>query len=367
MPPKLQPGKKHKRKNKKKQKDVSSARESGLSSATSDRGGTPTITLSSQSAQPSSATSSKTSQASAQPQPQPPHQSPTTGQAMVNAYYAQQGRQGPPRLDDLPRDRWWKLFIDKKHHGLENAETYYDRDQSHGYSDAMKMVFREVLLRDGDYFRRWLDAEHYRFLHKGVTKGVSIGEGGQQWSEHTDNRETSFGAYNWDDWDTNPSAYGIQSGDVSNAIKEMKDEGLIYTLEDRLSEEEKREIGVRLIQASGTMSAAYGKGESAMRVQKILDRYNDDMDRAKTRHEALSAIARAVRALHVGHFFRDANGRLNMYVVLNKLLTDEGFSPVILPYGPEVFGGMKTVDELVKDIEDGMRAFQDEVRDAGGG
>jgi hypothetical protein len=229
-------------------------------------------------------------------------------------------------------------------------------------------VFDNVLLSNGPHFKHRLDAEYYRFLHEKATDGVTINEGGKQWSEYEDGRQTSFGSYDWDSWpDEVTKAYGIKAADVKAAIEEMRKERLIYTPDDvigGLSQENQNRIGVLLVNATGEMSAAYRPGEAKKRVEAILDRYNKEIDAAKTHGAALAAIARTVRALHVGHFFRDANGRLNIYVVLNKLLTDEGYSPVILPYGPEVFGGMKTTDELVEDIWDGMAAFRHEVDDA---
>jgi len=74
----------------------------------------------------------------------------------------------------------------------------------------------------------------------------------------------------------------------------------------------------------------------------------------------LLAVARLVRALHVGHFFRDANGRLNTMLLLNRLLVDAGFSPVIMQR-TEIFGGSFTADQLANSIEEGMRRFGNEV------
>jgi hypothetical protein len=42
---------------------------------------------------------------------------------------------------------------------------------------------------------------------------------------------------------------------------------------------------------------------------------------------------------------------------MNYLLKKEGFCPAILPNGPEVFGGTKTLDGLVEDMLLGMHEF----------
>lgn len=75
------------------------------------------------------------------------------------------------------------------------------------------------------------------------------------------------------------------------------------------------------------------------------------------RQQKLAAIARLVRALHVGHYFHDANGRLNTMVLLDRLLVDAGFAPVIMQR-TDIFGGAYTADELVAAIEVGLQAFQ---------
>ncbi|WP_437791375.1 hypothetical protein [Sorangium sp. So ce693] len=366
---KKQPGNNHQTK---KNTTLSGATQTGASKMNSDRGRAATktnIPLTKQAPPATTLTATPTPSTSSTSAAQPPPPPMTPDQAQVTAYNSRRR----PTLDHLPADRWWKLFIDSKHHGeaqkTEKPEAFYDNDKSRGYSRAIKDVFDNVLLSDGPHFKRRLDAEYYRFLHEKVTAGVTINEGGKQWSEYEDGRQTSFGSYDWDSWPTGDTyAYGIREADVKAAIEEMRREGLIYTPDDvnirKLSQEDQDRIGVHLLDSNGTMSAAYRPGEAEKRVKAILERYNKEIKAAKTHDAALAAIARTVRALHVGHFFRDANGRLNIYVVLNKLLTDEGYSPVILPYGPEVFGGMKTIDELVKDIKDGMNDFWDEVDDA---
>jgi hypothetical protein len=86
------------------------------------------------------------------------------------------------------------------------------------------------------------------------------------------------------------------------------------------------------------------------------------MVQANTGTERLQAIAKVIRALHVIHAFRDANGRLNIMLLLNKFLIENGFMPVILPHDPEVFGGSYSIDDLVTEIVLGMRAFREAVR-----
>lgn len=264
-------------------------------------------------------------------------------------------------LDELPREKWWMLFIDRKYHGQQDPETFFDRDQSSGYSTAMRKAFEVTLCKKGECFGVPVDADLYLALHGLVISKVSINEKGSKWSEYKSDKVTTFGVYKWESWEEDPNAFGIAEREVSEAIKEMCDEGLIYTLNQALSSQRKAEIGVLVITAMGQARISYKTGECSARVDEIFSAYYDAMDITDGREERLAIIARTIRALHVGHFFRDANGRLNIFVLLNKLLIDAGFCPVILPHGPEVFGGMKTIARLVEDIEAGMRAFRAEL------
>jgi hypothetical protein len=77
-------------------------------------------------------------------------------------------------------------------------------------------------------------------------------------------------------------------------------------------------------------------------------------------HAKLRAIVRTIRRLHVGHFFTDGNGRVNTFMMLNKLLLAEGFDPVILDDN-WIFGGGFTVEQMVAAVTKGMATFRGAV------
>jgi hypothetical protein len=101
-------------------------------------------------------------------------------------------------------------------------------------------------------------------------------------------------------------------------------------------------------------------------VKGVLDGYYQEKKRIETTmpkdgpdvvaRAKLRAIVTTIRKLHVGHFFVDGNGRLNVVLMLNKLLLQEGFSPVILD-DTWVFGGGFTVEALIVEVQKGMAAF----------
>jgi prophage maintenance system killer protein len=62
-----------------------------------------------------------------------------------------------------------------------------------------------------------------------------------------------------------------------------------------------------------------------------------------------------IRALHVTHPFKDANGRLHGQILLNRFLLEQGFDITILPeQGLGVFGGAYSIDELTDMVRRGF-------------
>jgi hypothetical protein len=110
------------------------------------------------------------------------------------------------------------------------------------------------------------------------------------------------------------------------------------------------------------MVNAYLQDEGPQHVNAILESYYEGRKIPnQTQYQRLKEIARATRALHVLHPKGDGNGRTNIFGFMNKCLIEEGFCPAILPNGPEVFGGMKTLDGLVEDMLVGIHSYIKEV------
>ena len=99
-------------------------------------------------------------------------------------------------------------------------------------------------------------------------------------------------------------------------------------------------------------------------MEQILERYYEEISRAqgqrspRTRDLArLRAIVRAARAWHV------AGGRVNALLLLNKLLLEECFDPVIFE-DQGALGSVGTLDELVALVVRGMNNFSREMRNS---
>lgn len=102
-------------------------------------------------------------------------------------------------------------------------------------------------------------------------------------------------------------------------------------------------------------------------MEQILERYYEEISRAQAQRSPrsrdlarLRAIVRAARAWH------DAGGRLNALLLLNKLLLEECFDPVIFedPGALGSVGSDGTLDDLVALVVRGMNNFSREMRNS---
>jgi hypothetical protein len=281
-------------------------------------------------------------------------------------HYGEELRNMPPNphqgtLWNLPEDQWWRMFIDPGHQAqarqLPDPSLYYDRDLSPGYRRSMTEAYRSELLHSGGRIGRQINTyAEYERLHDLVTEGlprnvhayshVRVPSGSDAWPPTT----FSIGGYQW------PAADIL--GEQLNGVPlllcdhgERPPEGSCICV----FAESDRKIFVNYPAASGPQY-----------VTAALNRYHQEIAAALTSQAKLEAIVRVIRALHVIHAFRDANGRLHIMLMLNRFLTEQGFSPVILRKNPDMFGGSYTIAQLVQEVRDGMTEFRADVRGTGG-
>ncbi|WP_437943255.1 DUF4157 domain-containing protein [Sorangium sp. So ce281] len=315
-------------------------------------------------------------------------------------------------LGRLPRRSWWKLFIEGRHHG--KGALYFDLDESPGFYDAMRRAFEQELLpaqqADVD-----LNFKDYDRLHQMVTNGVLRKTRGndyepvphQRSGQHTtfpmtippqkpsdtallemtrarelgSEEEVAFNKKYNAKYRVNNTINGQQWVIITNyQTEEVRDrvnalfsryyEDLRVAAEDRSLAVRSRNLtqDLRKLQVqsqSSGLSNLWGfLGNGGEKEESEEQRVKEESKIQKTYKEGvLGAIVRLVRALHVGHFYTDANGRLNTMLLLNKLLLQNGFTPVILQDNA-IFGGRMSKSELVTQVMQGLEAFEQEVRDA---
>jgi len=335
----------------------------------------------------------------------------------------QQGRN--PNLGNLPRDQWWKLFIEGDKHDRPDDEQNamrFDNESSPGYYAAMSGSFeREVAGTDGHQ----LGFGDYNRMHEGVTRDtLAEHDGGftpvphrlsaadisypmtktqapnpqalrEMLTEGTLGLEPemqanlvrhvqALGATERDELDAwsaqlaSDHATGVQRDALGgNGTMLFEVIGGLYAgqgapheyksmlhptrvVGNRPKDEQPMQLNVHTNrdpgQAEGEVNGLFGRYYGRL---ALIDR-DRELEGQAAEYEKLKAIGSLVRALHVGHYFHDANGRLNTMVLLNRLMIDAGFHPVIMQR-TDIFGGECSADELVEAIRIGLEAFQREV------
>jgi UDP-N-acetylmuramoyl-tripeptide--D-alanyl-D-alanine ligase len=90
----------------------------------------------------------------------------------------------------------------------------------------------------------------------------------------------------------------------------------------------------------------------ALRVDRIVERYNQEIEAAATPFQALTAISRVVRDIELLHPYPDGNGRTLIAVLMTHLLLHEGFLPAILR-DPNIDAELSST-EFAEEIQQGI-------------
>ncbi|WP_405804152.1 hypothetical protein OG729_03290 [Streptomyces sp. NBC_00210] len=284
----------------------------------------------------------------------------------VREFYADAGSgatpgSAAPRLSRLlPEGSWWRLFIDPNVHAdafrrtPEDVGGHLDVGTYPGYRQSMTAAYREVL-DGGRIGRDWsrIDADAYEELHNMATRYL-VPEAGQNtvttWSGHEGGRTTMRGT------------------GADRVAPDIKDD-LLLGRRLLFAVDEPRQPGMPkpLVvfhhgQHGGQVSIDYTPGEAREVVQAAMDRYYDEVAVAAGTDEKLRAIARVTRALQILQPFTDANSRVNVHLLMQKFLLEQGFRPAVLMDSRSLFLGGFTVEEIVGGLKEGMARFDRHVQ-----
>jgi hypothetical protein len=108
----------------------------------------------------------------------------------------------------------------------------------------------------------------------------------------------------------------------------------------------------------------YNHDETGGIVDAIFNQLYADLEAAGNDHARMIAIARAIRNLHVLHPYTDANGRLNVFILLPHFLMQQGFRPMYIGDSPEQreilrsMGGLFNGGYSLEQIATAIRMFQ---------
>lgn len=283
----------------------------------------------------------------------------------------------PHAMTDLPREQLWRMYIDLALHRDALKENpldpgrLFDSQTSKGYQASMVTAFDAVfgtqaatrdeeMKQDHPDNASELDYEGYTALHEAVIQHAEGKENMRRKGGRDEHSQFSIPKL-----PENGLARRERIAALSEVEKTTVDGKPLATelVEGRVLRDQADAVTVHSEDSSkGHIDTRYAAAEGKPLVNAILKLYYDGKHKKQEADDKLKRIVATIRSLHVGHFFGDANGRLHMFVMLNKFLVEEGFSPAILPHGPEVFGGLKTVDGLVDDVIEGMRMFHELVQ-----
>ncbi|MDH2393553.1 hypothetical protein QCN29_33270 [Streptomyces sp. HNM0663] len=250
----------------------------------------------------------------------------------------------------LPEDRWWMLYIDPRHHEEAAAAfqanperyrdigRYYDEDQSPGFQQSMVDAYRTALDDESALTQR-MNSSEYKRLHELVTRHV---QGKFKWS-----------GQGW-------TGFPLRAGDLSADLLEEKLNGriLIARVTDSLLDGT-TEPPITFLNTfqyrNPVIQTTYGSEEVPGLVDAIFNRHYEEIQAAASNdHLVLAAIARTVRALQVVHPFTDGNRRLNVQLLLFRLLLEQGLPPVVSTDLHRLFQGGYSVKEMASSLEDSL-------------
>lgn len=250
---------------------------------------------------------------------------------------------GLTHLKNLGKENYWKILIDGNVHD-KNDKHFYDR--SKGYMASMMkglgMIAAEI--------DKPLSTDFIIDLHTAATALVTndqpivrreVGKEDHVYTQEENWAVAYLKGHNFQEQGLKkaPNAWGV--------TREFSEDGMteLAALRDDLDKLVDRgyfyEENVRLEGIDRTVQWKAGKTQTGDELQgivkKLMDQVIEKADReieaAKAKQDqdgVIGAIIDCCRGLGVIHPFKDANGRLIMFLTLNKMLMQQGMPPTVL-------------------------------------
>jgi hypothetical protein len=234
----------------------------------------------------------------------------------------------------IPKDQMWRLFIDLDRQ--EGGPLCFD-EREPGYKAGMERGF----LRLRDILGKPFDAKELCHIHDLCIDGIfrkGFYPGAQ---------------YGFNTLSTAPAALPYLTS--PEAIQQAFDKGLYSGFPDHMPDHKKflAHYDDRYMRSSSYRETPE---EMEARVNGLIDKYYKSIAAAKTNEEKLTTIAELCTSLEIYHPFSDGNQRTIAFILLPKLLIENGFSPAVLER-PFLFDGMFTTEQVVDQIKQGIDRF----------
>ena len=251
----------------------------------------------------------------------------------------------------LPEKLWWRLYLDPRDHRTAARRLpadpgfLYDTEESPGFKKSMVDAYQAIL--DAPVTQR-LDSAAYKRMHELVTANLN-----EQfdWSGKQSNGFAPPTEFPLRNERPHPEVLTEMVGDRPLLVMPFE---YMQSNADR-SKPDPVAI-VNTFQLSNVIiQTVYAQSQVPGLVDTVLDRYYDEIGQAQTGHGRLRAMGRVVRALQIIHPFGDANRRLNVHLLLPKLLLEQGFQPVVRPDMAMLFQGGYSADEIADALLEGQQ------------
>ncbi|WP_438269173.1 scabin-related ADP-ribosyltransferase [Mycobacterium simiae] len=247
----------------------------------------------------------------------------------------------------VPQRDWWRIYTAANDHGTALAEhpddpgRLYDSQNSPGFQADMENAYRSVLDVPAELERRIDWQEYQRMFHMVTASARTQAEAAGR----------SHGFRLTDSDGGNSANHYVGMREIADDVWDERIGGrplLTDTDLDEMSDDELHNMVVHwsLRHGNPLLTTAYRADRVPDLVNQVFDRYYQEIGAARSEHQTLSAIARAVRTLHMMHPFHDGSGRLNVYFLLPRLLQANGFRPTNMPPMTHLFSGGFSVDEI---------------------
>ncbi|HET7864865.1 MAG TPA: hypothetical protein VFL86_10720, partial [Burkholderiaceae bacterium] len=285
-----------------------------------------------------------------------------------------------PSFQSLPPEQTWRMVLDRsawddgRHAGLRF-------ENEPGYMGGMYNGLTHVLKAHQQGHP--LDAAMLEDVHDAATRGVFqmrvtlrlLGEHDVQCAARRTGPEGAAGVglaekncrFESGFRDLGAVTFGLHAGDnVTRAgLKEYFVNQALHPDMQRCSMAAVDEQGKRTLLRSASdwdgkrplvlHGPALSRSQHIDKAGAIIAHYRKELPRATTEDAKLATIASCVQQLEQAHLFMDGNARTTGFLVLNKLLLENGLSPAMIA-DPNRFDGCST-RELVQEIRQGQQAF----------
>ncbi|WP_370147657.1 hypothetical protein [Streptacidiphilus sp. EB129] len=272
------------------------------------------------------------------------------GQATPVQRVSDSGQSGAKRLEDvLPRKEWYRSYLDPLHHEEarrkhpNNPGELYDHQQSPGFQGSMTAAY-DRYLNDPETIGNRVDFRTYEAMHDTVVSELK---------EKPDKSGTAGYVTGYPLRADSPTP-SVLNETVGGKPLMVKADGLLpFNIRpDALTWTGHFEPGVDVM----LNQTLYKDSEVEGLVSEVLDRFYEKLDAAKTTRERFKAIGWVVRTIHIIHPYDDTNRRLNVHVLLPRLLLAAGFKPVIFKDMEELFQGGRSLEQIADALESGQAA-----------